>query len=171
MKALDIDEFMGRKAEVVSLGGLLARVDGQERATWQDLPAVPGIYAVCLPGWEAYTFTTEAGRAHYAEPADTSLLNDKQDQILAAGSTDILYIGKAGAKTSDLRKRVRQLVLFGVGRTSKHKGGEWLWQLEGIDEAQVMMWCCPRGEPEHLERKLLERFRLNHGDWPLANRI
>ena len=170
MKTSDIEQILGKKAKVVSLGDLLARVDGPRRATWRDLPASPGVYAVCLPGWEAHSFAADAGRAQYAEPASSSLLRDKQDRILAGGSTDILYIGKAGAKTSNLRKRVRQLARFGLGRASNHKGGEWLWQLEGIDEAAVRMWCCPRGRPEPLERELLERFRADHGDWPLANR-
>ena len=166
MKASDIEQIMGGKAEVVSLGDLLARADGPGRATWQDLPASPGIYAVCLPGWEAHSFAADAGRAQYAEPANSSLLRDKRDRIRAAGPTDILYIGKA----SNLRKRVRQLARFGVGRASNHRGGEWIWQLEGIDEAQLRMWCCPRGRPEPLEHELLARFRADHGDWPLANR-
>ena len=170
MKASDIERTMGRKAEVVSLGDLLARADGPGRATWLDLPASPGVYAVCLPGWEIHSFAAAAGRAQYAKPAKSSLLRDKRDRIMAVRTTDILYIGKAGAKTSNLRKRVRQLVRFGVGRASNHGGGEWLWQLEGIEEAQLRMWCCPRGRPEPLERELLARFRADHGDWSLANR-
>ena len=170
MKASDIEQIMGAKAEVVSLGDLLARADRPGRVTWQNLPACAGIYAVCLPGWEAHAFAAGAGRAQYAEPANASLLRDKRGRIMAAGPTDILYIGKAGAKTSNLRKRVCTLARFGVGLISKHKGGEWIWQLEGIGEAQVRMWCCPRGRPEPLERELLARFRADHGDWPLANR-
>ena len=170
MKASDIDQIMGGKAEAVSLGELLARVDGLGRATWQDLPASPGVYAVCLPGWEARSFTADAGRAQRAVPANPCRLRDKRDRIVGAGPTDILYIGKAVAKTRTLRERVRELARFGVDRTSNHTGGEWIWQLEGIDEAQLRMWCCPRGRPEPLERDLLQRFRTEHGEWPLANR-
>ena len=170
MKASDIEQIMGGKAEVVSLGDLLARADGPGRAKWQDLPASPGVYAVCLSGWEARSFAADAGGAQHAEPANPGRLRVKRDRIIAAGPTDILYIGKAGAKTSNLRKRLRQLARFGVGRASNHRGGEWIWQLEGIDEAQLRMWCCPRGRPEPLEREMLTRFRADHGDWPLANR-
>ena len=170
MKATEIEQIIGGKAQVFSLRDLLAMVDGPGRARWQDLPDSPGVYAVCLPGWEAHSFTAGAGRANYAKPANPSLLRNKRDGILAHGPTDILYIGKAGAKTSTLRKRVGQLVLFGVGRTKKHKGGEWLWQLKGIDKAQLQMWSCARGQPEQIERNLLDRFRVDHGDWPLANR-
>lgn len=170
MKASDIEQIIGGKAAVVSLGDLLSRADGSGRAAWWDLPTSPGVYAVCLSGWEAHSFAADAGRAHHAEPANCGLLRDKRDRIMAGGPTDILYIGKAGATTRILRERVRELARFGVGRASNHKGGEWLWQLEGIDEAVVRMWCCPRGRPEPLERKLLARFRADHADWPFANR-
>ena len=170
MKASDIDRIVGAKVACVLLGDLLARADGPGRASWQDLPAVPGVYAVCLSDWKDRSFATDAGRARYAQPADPDLLRDKRRRFLAAGPSDILYLGKAGARTSDLRKRVRHLARFGVGRASNHKGGEWLWQLEGIDDAELRMWCCARGRSESLERELLAQFRGNHGEWPLANR-
>lgn len=170
MKASDIDRILGVKAQSVSLGDLLAHANGPGRATWQDLPTSPGIYPICLRGWNTLSFAADAGLARYAEPGDPNLLRDKRRRILAAGPTDILYIGKAGAKTSNLRKRVRQLVRFGVGRTGKHKGGEWLWQVQGINDAILRMWCCPRDRPEPLERELLAQFRNDHGDLPLANR-
>ncbi len=166
MKAADIEQYVDAKAEVVSLSDLLVRVDGPGRATWQDLPVTPGVYAVVLPSWRDHSFAASAGWAKHAKPTVPDLLRNKQDRILTAGPTDILYIGKA----SHLRKRVRQLARFGMGRARKHRGGEWLWQLDGIDKACVRMWCCSRGRSEPLERELLERFRHDHGDLPLANR-
>ena len=171
MNVLDMEKAIGGSGEAVSMGELLERACSPGRATWKDLPDCPGIYAICLPGWTTCPFAADAHLALHAEPADTCLLNAKRNRILAAGYTDILYIGKAGAKTSNLRKRVRELIRFGVGCAKKHEGGEWLWQLEGIHEAQLRMWCCPRGKPERIERKLLEQFRGDHGELPLANRI
>ena len=170
MKALDIDRILGAKAQSVSLGDLLARAKGPERATWRDLPTCPGIYAVCMCGWNTRSFTADAGRARYAEPVDPDRLYDKRHGILTAGPTDILYIGKASGKASTLRRRVSTLAGFGVGRKRNHKGGEWLWQVQGIGDAKLRMWCCPRGRPEPLEHELLAKFRKDHGDWPLANR-
>ena len=171
MKVSDIDRLVGQKGQVVSLGNLLARADGPGRATWLDLPASPGVYAICLPGWQTRSFIADAGQAKHATLEDPNLLCDKRDRILSAAPTDILYIGKAGADTRTLRDRVCELARFGVGRASNHSGGEWLWQLDGIDEAQVHMWCCPRGKPESFECALLDRFQADHGDLPLANRI
>ena len=123
----------------------------------------------CPAGRTAHSPSTRAGHTMLTRPIWTCSA-DKRRRILAAGPTDILYLGKAGARTSDLRKRVRQLARFGVGRTSKHRGGEWLWQLKGIEDAELRMWCCARGSSEPLERELLARFKHDHGEWPLANR-
>lgn len=167
MKVLDIEQLLGVKGQFVSLGNLLARVDGPIRATWQDLPASPGIYAVCLSGWQTRSFLSDGGRAKHANPEAPSRLRSKREQILTSSPTDIVYLGK----TSNLRRRVKDLARFGVGRVDNHKGGEWLWQLDGIDEAQVHMWCCSRDRPKSLKCKLLDRFRAEHGDLPFANRI
>ncbi len=167
MKIQDIEGRLAEEPEVVSLGELLARVATPGRTTWRDLPTSPGIYVVSLPAWGARSFNARAGQAQHAATVDPRILIDKRNRILAGGPTDILYIGKAG----NLRKRVRQLVRFGVGRANNHHGGEWLWQLEGIREAQLWMWSCPGERPESLERRLLEEFRAGHGELSLANRI
>ena len=170
MNSSDIDRLVGEKAKTVSLGDLLVRIKGTKRVKWLDLPKSPGIYAICLPDWHTRPFVADVGCARHAKPCDVAFLAGKRDQVLAVGPTDILYLGKAGAKSSTLRKRVRNLVHFGVGRAQNHRGGGWMWQLEGIDEAHIKMWCCPRGTPESLECKLLDRFKKEHGDLPLANR-
>ncbi|MDE0306028.1 MAG: hypothetical protein OXI87_14290 [Albidovulum sp.] len=171
MKVSDIEGILAETTEFVSLETLLVRAAGTGRATWQDLPASPGIYVVSFPGWETRPFSAGAGQARHAEPADPGQLNERRKLILAGGPTDIVYIGKAGGGSSDLRKRLSQLVRFGVGRARNHRGGEWLWQLEGIREAQIGMWTCSRDAPELLKRRLLDEFRADHGHGPLANRI
>lgn len=67
MKSSDIELQLG-KAEIVSLDPLLKQIDGPGRATWTILPDSPGVYAVCLPGWEASSFAADAGRARHATP-------------------------------------------------------------------------------------------------------
>lgn len=70
MKASDIDRIVDAKAGSVLPGELLARVDGPGRAPWRDLPAAPGIYAVCLTDWKDRAVAADAGRARYTESAD-----------------------------------------------------------------------------------------------------
>ena len=166
MNLSDIEQGMKEDGKAALLGALLERVTSPGSATWLDLPKSPGIYAVCLAGWEVRQFNNDAGLARHAKPASVGTLTDKRDRLADAGQTDILYVGKANV----LRNRVRQLVRFGAGRANNHKGGEWLWQLDGVREAQVWMWCCPGDEPEQLERRLLKAFKADHGEWPLANR-
>ena len=171
MKASNIEGILAAKPKVVLLGELLARVTALGRTTWLDLPSSPGIYVVSSPVWEHRPLTAAAGRARHAIPVDPVVLSEKRNRILSGGPTDILYIGKAGGRSSDLRKRVRQFVRFGKGQARNHRGGEWLWQVEGVHNAELWMWTCPRGEPELLERRLLEAFSADHGELPLANRI
>ncbi len=171
MKTSDIDRLAGVKGlEAVSLGDLLARAQS-ERANWQDLPASPGVYAVCMSGWQTCSLLPQAGLAKHAKPEDTGVLEAKRKQILAGPPTNVIYLGKAGCETSDLCQRLSQLAHFGVGKWKNHKGGRWLWQLDGIEKARIYMWCCPRGRPESLKRELLERFRDIYGDLPLANLV
>ena len=166
MKLSDIEQAMTEDGKAASLGELLERVTSLGRTAWVDLPDSPGIYAVCLEGWEVLRFTDDPGLACHASPVSGCTLRDKRNLILNAGPTDILYIGRA----NDLRKRVRQLVRFGAGQADNHRGGEWLWQLDGIYRAQLWMWRCDDDAPEQLERRLLDAFKADHGDWPFANR-
>ena len=171
MKTEDIDNRAQTKRNV-PLRKLLQKAGSQVRQYWSELPDLPGVYAVCLSGWEDCPINSHAGEARHAEPTDASELRDKRDRILEANWTDILYIGKAGGTgKSTIRNRVRQLARFGVGRAANHKGGSPLWQLNGISEADLHMWCGLRDCPESLEGELLERFRMEHGVWPFANRI
>ena len=168
MNAADIDLTAGVAAASISLGDLMARADGADRASWMDLPNAPGVYAVCLPDWKDRPFSGVPGRACHANPEQPRELREKRCRILEGGPTDILYLGKAAR----LRRRVPQLVRFSLGRACNHKGGAWLWQLQGIDDAELRMWCFPSGgpDPREIERELLARFRHDHGEWPLANR-
>lgn len=154
---------------MLHLDDLMDRAANQKRASWVDIPARPGVYVVCLPNGMIPSFTAHAGLAIHAIPEDPRVLQGRRDSILQHGPTGILYIGK-GSGRKGLRQRVRQLVRFGVGRATNHGGGEWLWQVEQIRCAQLLMRCCSVGWAEGLESELLARFKKDHGSWPLANR-
>lgn len=169
MKALEIDRIACEIGTVLGIGDLMERTSGGKKASWTDIPSHPGIYVVYLPDGLTPSFTASAGRAKYAEPIERHVLRDKWRRITANGSTDILYIGKGGGQRG-LRQRVSQLIRFGAGLYPNHKGGEWLWQVEQIAAARILMRRCPSGREEMLESEFLCRFRNEHGDWPLANR-
>ncbi len=164
-----ITEIRLEKLDSVLLADLLVRAASPERGPWNGLPLArtPGIYAVCLPDWQDRRFNIDAGNARYANPAGVKTLKDKRNRILAAGPTDILYIGASGC----LRRRMQQLGRFGMGRAKNHKGGEWLWQVEEIGQAKTRMWCCTGSSTEqNCKSGLLVLFQEEHKELPLANR-
>ena len=152
--------------KTVSMGELLERAAGRARASWTDLLDVSGIYVVTWTTGAPLQFATSSDRARFAVPLERAILKARWDRIIGEAPTDILYIGKG----DNVKGRVRQLARFGVGRAENHKGGEWLWQVRGIDRACVLMQSCPDGCQIGFENWLLEAFREVHGGYPLANR-
>jgi hypothetical protein len=147
-------------------GELLKRAQSSARANWSDLPNTTGIYVVFWTADEPPTFSELAGAVRFAKTTGADSLASKWRRICEAAPTDILYIGKAGS----LRRRVCTLVRFGVGKSEKHHGGEWIWQVRDIEAARIFIQTCPPRKEVAFESWLLERFRSEHGDLPLANR-
>lgn len=165
MKSYDIEQAMTKPGQVVSLGDLRDRVLSIGRASWKDLPKSPGIYAVCLDGWQDLSFTDDPCPEIRVDVVPASDLRDKRDGMRGPSLTDIIYIGKS----KNLRGRVKDLARFGAGKARNHKGGQSLWQIDGIHAANVWMWPCHADAPRKLEKQLLKRFDEEHHDWPLAN--
>ncbi|MFC2053478.1 hypothetical protein ACFLV7_04150 [Chloroflexota bacterium] len=145
---------------------LLERAHGVGRANWQDIPKLPGIYAVYWPTSEKLAFQNHSGQAQYATTVDPMILESKWNRICQYGSTDIIYIGKG----DNLKKRIRYLIRFGIGVAKNHEGGEWMWQISNIAASKLMIQTCPKGKQIAFENALLEKFYIDHDDFPLANR-
>lgn len=145
---------------------LLTRAKGPDRASWADLPNDPGIYVVSWPIGEAVEFLETPGGATFATRADPAHLRRKWEDIQKVKPTDLIYFGKA----DKIRQRIRQLARFGVGRARNHVGGEWLWQIAGIENTSLLIQVCPMGRQLGFENWLLEAFFGEHGNYPFANR-
>ena len=148
------------------LGELLARVVAPGKASWTDIPEASGVYLVGIDDLENARFGAETGKAKYVGPRDPHCLAAMWKSIQANAPTDIVYIGKG----DDLHDRIPSLARFGVGCARNHKGGEWMWQIVGIEAARVVAQSCPHGKQVASEKWLLDTFRIQHGNWPLANR-
>ncbi len=166
MKTVDIPYDSESDRVTFSLSDLLGRASLNQNAVWVDLPTEGGIYVVHWISDERPVFVGTAGKAKHAIPIDPQSLLAKWDRINRDKPTDIVYIGKA----DNLRKRVRALVRFGVGKARNHRGGQSMWQVADIASANILLQKCPKGKEVALENWLLERFYKEHGDWPLANR-
>ncbi len=166
MKVKDIPIKSKYVRKIFGMSDLLRRAKNVERASWIDLPKGPGIYVVYWDLDKPPTFVASTGYAVCAVATNPEVLRHKWDRIQAYRATDIVYFGKG----DDLKERVKLLVRFGVGKANNHHGGEWMWQVQEIDSAKLLVQSCPLGKQIAFENWLLEQFRNIHGDWPLANR-
>jgi hypothetical protein len=158
MTSRDFPLIAGLTHQHLSLGELLTRVD-DPNGQWTDMPTRPGIYLVLWPLGKPLRFREEAGELEKD-------LAQRWLEITNRSPTDILYIGQGNS----LRNRVRQLARFGCGRAVNHQGGQDLWWIEGIGNAEVLIQTCPDDKQTGFENEALDRFFRDHGHYPLANR-
>lgn len=151
---------------IYSLSELINRLKGPGRAHWTDIPKESGVYITFLPNEIEIHFNREPCKAIHTQVTSIAELKDKWNKINKDVNTDILYIGKA----DNLKKRVSELVRFGAGRAKNHVGGEWLWQVNNIMHAKIMLIPCPHGKQLAFEKYLLNQFVKEHKILPLANR-
>jgi hypothetical protein len=57
-----------------------------------------------------------------------------------------------------------------VGKIANYRGGEWVWQVQSIEMAQLLIQTCSLGRETAFENWLLERHFIEHGGFPIANR-
>lgn len=166
MKSSDIPNTLEFVRETFSFADLLERASSDARTSWTDLPKGAGIYAVYWVISEDPIFRSNTGKAKFAIATDPRELEERWAQINQRNPTDIIYIGKS----VDIRRRVRQLAHFGVGKIRNHVGGEWMWQISRIESAKIMLQQCPAGKEIAFESWLLDEFKKEHKNWPIANR-
>ena len=126
-------------------------------------PSLSGVYILCAPtGFEPDFIPPDealaAGNVHF--PWTAERLARKWVE-----SAEVLYIGKS----TEFRRRLRQLVRHAQGRTVTHTGGEIVWQLRGFQHLLICWRPCH--EPREFESSLLQAFRRSQeGKLPFANR-
>lgn len=137
-----------------------------------DIPGLPGIYAVVAPdGYEA-NFLSDSVGGHFKKR------NPSIPEIALRGEwvmgADVLYIGKAGAGAGGnrgLRKRIKEFAEFGRGRPVGHWGGRLLWQL-AESQALIIAWkVLPGTEVDEAEAHYHASFRAHYDRLPFANLV
>lgn len=164
MKSIDIpykDDL--NKADFL-LNDLLFRIGTNRRVNWKDIYKGSGVYIVYHLYPYKIKFNSSAGPSS-AIPTDQQFLINKWSKLTSQQKTDIIYIGRGNVK-----KRIRSLIRFGLGLAVNHSGGEWLWQIEELQNLRIMISSCPEKQEMAYENFLLNKFKVEHNDWPLANR-
>lgn len=86
------------------------------------------------------------------------------------GDEHIIYIGRAGGGNTktNLRKRIRQYILFGLGHQIAHYGGRYIWQIANPRDLEIYWESVDL--PVERERNLLDQFKKEHNQrLPFAN--
>ena len=122
-----------------------------------------GVYILCAPeGFEPEFIPPSEARAagNVSFPWPVDRLTEKWVK-----DAEVLYIGKS----TQLRRRLRQLIRHAQGRTVNHTGGEIVWQLRGFERLII---CWRKAErPRKLEHSLIQAFKSSQeGQLPFANR-
>ena len=83
----------------------------------------------------------------------------------------VLYIGKAGGQKwkATLRARIKQYLAFGRGLSISHRGGRYVWQIEGAQRLVICWKPTPEKDPREVERVLIDAFKQVYGKLPFAN--
>jgi len=139
---------------------------------WKNVSNDIGVYVVAVEDNRiALPLFFKKGVGGYFKNRNPNvLLEELNNNWIEFSNSDerILYIGKAGGSgESNLRKRIKQYMRFGQGRSVGHWGGRYIWQLRGVDDLYVYWKKCDN--PESKESKLLSEFKDVYGDLPFAN--
>lgn len=83
----------------------------------------------------------------------------------------VLYFGKAQCKQG-IFERLNKYRRFGDGKSSGHRGGRAIWQLEDAQDLKVCWVVTQDRDPQVEESRLIDAFKERHGGLrPFANRI
>ncbi len=85
--------------------------------------------------------------------------------------TIVLYIGKAGGGNTKatLKKRLKQYMRFGQGKSSPHHGGRYIWQLKNNGDLVVSWKVLYDDDPKDIETGYILEFKRKYSKYPFAN--
>jgi hypothetical protein len=134
----------------------------------EQVPLNPGIYIVSVPKGFAPKFLPNSPVAAYKR--NLSVPAQRLEENWVEGTT-VIYIGKAGDGhgKATLRSRLKQYMRFGAGKSAPHRGGRYIWQLEGVRACPLAWRPLPEADPGEAEKFLIKRFAGQYGRYPFAN--
>ena len=88
-------------------------------------------------------------------------------------NSSVVYIGKAGGKSSKatLFSRLGQYLGFGQTKNTGHYGGRYIWQLKNHENLLFCWKPLENEEPVVVEKELLSFFIQEYGKLPFANLV
>lgn len=135
-----------------------------------EIPEKRGVYLILSPDTRMPGFNADnpGFAANRLTPRDVATLRGQWND-----DTAVVYIGKAGAKDKNatLRSRLRPyFVNWSRGKSSAHRGGRDIWQIDNPGELHVAWRVTEDEEPRACEGLLIKKFKREHeGKRPFAN--
>lgn len=143
-----------------------------EKFDWSFIPSTKGVYIVVYDNVNIPSFLPK-GLGGFFKNIDPNVLIEtlKQSWIkFSPGDDNIMYIGKAGGENtrSTLKKRIKEYIRFGNGKSSPHRGGRYIWQIANSDNLKIF-WK-ESDDPIKEEKTMLLEFKAKHDNkLPFAN--
>lgn len=143
-----------------------------ENFDWSVIPSTQGVYIVVYSSTKKPSYLSK-GLGGFFKKMDPNVPVEilKQNWVnFEPGDDSIVYIGKAGGENtrSTLKKRVKEYIRFGGGKSSPHRGGRYIWQLANSDSLRV--YWKESDDPAKEEKTMLLEFKTKHDNrLPFAN--
>ncbi len=125
------------------------------------IPHKPGVYKVI----NADNLPIEILATSTNSKAGIYNVADLQQRYNKQTNKKVLYIGKG----KDLSRRIKQYVKFGMNKSSVHKGGRSIFQIQDYKNLYIEVIEC--GNCQKVEKCMLIDFKNNYNGLPMANRI
>jgi hypothetical protein len=154
---VDLSDF----SEWVSIGQLQDDIIANIQLT---IDGCPGVYVALRPDTKLPKFIYPGTGGTYQRKNPNVLIPVLEENWIHNAS--ILYIGKAEG-LHGLKQRIRQFMRFGMGNSSPHRGGRYIWQLEESRNLKIMWKAIGHAALE--ESRMLHQFHGTHGRLPFAN--
>ncbi len=82
----------------------------------------------------------------------------------------IIYVGaNEEDKKGNLKDRIEQLIDFGSGNGTTHRGGRYMWQIKNAKDLKICWKTVADDKQEDEKKKMLAEFKRTHGKLPFAN--
>ncbi|MCM1311877.1 MAG: hypothetical protein NC252_03125 [Roseburia sp.] len=127
------------------------------------IPQSGGVYVVLRVSDDKPQFLEMGTGGHFKGKDPNVSIAELESNVIEGSST--MYIGKA----TSLRKRLGQLLRFGVGANIGHWGGRYLWQLADADDLLIAWKETPKTDPRTVEASMLSNYVNQYGRLPFAN--
>ena len=132
---------------------------------------VRGVYAVVYPFDSKRKFLNE-GTGGWFQNKDPNVECAVLEKRWVHESR-LLYFGMTGApgEGGNLHDRIALFSRFGRGSKVGHRGGRYIWQIDGSADLIIRWRPIPDEVPRSVEQRLLQRFLGQYGKLPFANLV